>query len=130
MSTHHLNELETYTRSMSSSFLTLWATDAQTKLSLTTELAKEIVSVSKGNFQNEIDGKKCITKYNKSVKLNVPEFTDNMSSEELHEWSQKTQEKIDAILNSISPIVDLWRFTFSNEETAELLIERLKLLNS
>jgi len=130
MTIQHLNELETYTRSMSSSFLTLWATDAKTKLSLTTELAKELVTASKGNFQNDIEGKKCITKYNKATKLVVPDFTEDMTTKELHEWSQKTQEKIDAILNSISPIVDLWRFTFSNKETAELLIRRLKSLKS
>jgi thiamine biosynthesis lipoprotein ApbE len=130
MTTHTLNQLETYTRSMSSSFLTLWSTDAQTKLSLTTELAKDLVAASKGNFQNDIEGKKCITIYNKAAKLPVPEFTENMTTEELHDWSLKTQEKTDAVLTSIKPLVDLWRFTFSNEDSAQSLVERLNTLTS
>ncbi len=128
MTTHTLNQLETYSRTMSASFLALWATDAQTKLLLTTELAKDLVAASKGNYQNDAQAKKCITVYNKAKKLAVPEFTEDMTSEELHEWSKNTQEKTDAVLNSIKPLVDLWRFTFSNEDTALSLVERLNAL--
>ena len=130
MSTPTLNELESYTRSMSASFLALWATDAKIKLELSTELANDFLLASKGNFQNDIEGKKCITKYKKAIKLKVPDCKDDMTTEELHEWSQKTQEKFDAIFDLTMPIVDLWRFTFSNEEKAESLLNRLKLLTS